>query len=294
MTAAFVGVDLGGSGTRIVLAEGGGTVLADASIPTATEAAVPALLDAMTAVIAGPIAGIGIGASGPVDAEGVIQNPDTLPGFTGHDLVGAVSARFGVPVLIDNDAVTAAYAEALLGAGRSHHRVLTVTLGTGVGVALLDHGRPWRTAAGAHPEAGHLTVSGDAPCYCGRRSCWEQRASRTSLQATAAGLGLDLATLADRARGDDARAVDVFSAYGAAVAEGLADLLTLLGPGVVVLGGGGAVHLELFRPALLAGLHAIRGCFELPSIEAAQLGNLAGATGAALLVAARADPGTSI
>ena len=136
-------------------------------------------------------------------------------------------------------------------------------------------------------------MSGDAACYCGRRSCWEQRASRTALQAAADGLGLDLRTLADRARGGDTEALAVFSAYGAAVAEGLADLLTLLGPEVVVLGGGGAVDLELFRLALLDKLATVQGCFEVPAIAAAQLGDLSGAVGAALVVQQAIDASTT-
>ncbi|RYC03838.1 ROK family protein [Nocardioides zhouii] len=281
----FLGVDLGGTGTRIVLADASGTVLADRSVATATDprAAVVDLGDALAEVASGPVAAIGIGASGPIDRDGVIRNPDTLPAYTGADLVGALRDRFAAPVVIDNDAVTAAHAEARLGAGRGARSLLMVTLGTGVGVAMLSDGVPLRTAAGTHPEAGHLGVPGGAPCYCGRSSCWEQSASRSALEAGAARLGLDLDAAAGVARAGDPAATDLFAAYGEAVGTGLVDLLTLLGPDRVVLGGGGARFLDCFRESLDDVLGRVVGCYDRPSVVPATVGNLAGALGAALL-----------
>lgn len=291
MTDHYLGVDLGGTGTRIVLTTGAGVVLADRSEPTATDAATaaPALIEALTAV-AGPlgatVAGIGIGASGPVDAGGVIRNPATLPAYTGLELTQVLRAVFGAPVVIDNDAVTAAYGEVALGAGRGAGSVLMVTLGTGVGVAMLTGGRPLRTAAGVHPEAGHLYVPGDAPCYCGRSSCWEQQASRSALQhAVADQLGLGLDDAYARASAGDAAATALFSAYGQAVGRGLADLLTLLAPERVVFGGGGARFLTGYRAALQQTLNEITGCYPPVPVVPAELGDIAGAVGAALRVA---------
>jgi len=192
-------------------------------------------------------------------------------------------------VRIDNDAVTAAYGDARLGAGRGVGDVLVVTLGTGVGVAMLTNGQPLRTAAGTHPEAGHLWVPGDAPCYCGRASCWEQHASRSALQVGAARLGLDLDEAHSRARQGEPAARALFEGYGRAVAHGLADLVTLLGPERVVLGGGGARFLETFRPALEETIGHVTGCFGQVPVVAAELGDLAGAIGAALWAASTSD-----
>jgi glucokinase len=245
------------------------------------------LADVLANVADGPVDGIGIGASGPVDAEGVIRNRATLVAYSGLDLVGALRARFDVPVVIDNDAVTAAYAETQLGAGQGARAVLMVTLGTGIGVAMLTDGVPMRTGSGAHPEAGHLSVPGDAACYCGRASCWEQHASRSALQARAATLGLDLDTAAAWALDGDPDAVALFAAYGTAIGVGLADLLTLLGPDRVVLGGGGARFFDLYRPALEAALAQVVDCYPPTPVVAATLGDLAGAIGAALWAAVR-------
>ncbi len=289
MSGRLLGVDLGGTGTRIVLTDDAGSVIAHRSVPTTTDASVALheLGDALADLADGPVTGIGIGASGPVDSNGIIRNPATLAAYTGIDLVGELRDRFTAQVVIDNDAVTAALAETRLGAGHRARGVLMVTLGTGVGVAMLTDGRPLRTTSGAHPEAGHLSVPGEAPCYCGRPSCWEQQASRSALQAAADHLGLDLDTAASWARDGDATARALFASYGAAIGAGLAELLTVLGPDRVVIGGGGSRFSDLYQPALEHALDQIVGCFAHTPVVTATLGDLAGAIGAALLVARR-------
>lgn len=120
-----IGVDLGGTGTRLVALDGYGDTVAQLVVPTPgavpADAAVDFLVERV-ASLAGEanVRSIGIGASGPIDADGVIRNDDTLPAFTGVDLAGALAAAFGAPVAVDNDAVTAAIGEAVAGAaGRS-------------------------------------------------------------------------------------------------------------------------------------------------------------------------------
>lgn len=284
MTRRLLGADLGGTGTRIVLSDESGTVLAHRSVPTSSDptTAVQHLATALAEVADGPVHGIGIGASGPIDAAGIVRNPATLPAYTGVDLVAALDDRFGVPVVVENDAVTAAYAETRLGAGRGARAVLTVTLGTGIGVAMLTDGRPLRTPAGTHPEAGHLLIPGEAACYCGRTSCWEQHASRAALQRQAEALGFDLDTAHAHAMDGEPSPAALFAAYGTAVGTGLADLLTTLGPDLVVLGGGGARYLDVYRPALERALAQVVDCYKPTPVVPAVLGDLAGAIGAAL------------
>jgi glucokinase len=284
VTTRLLGADLGGTGTRIVLSDETGKVLAHRSVPTSSDptTATQHLATTLAEVADGPVHGIGIGASGPIDARGIVRNPATLPGYTGIDLVAALGDRFGVPVVVDNDAVTAAYAETRLGAGRGARSVLTVTLGTGIGVAMLTDGRPLRTPSGTHPEAGHLSMPGEAACYCGRTSCWEQQASRAALQRRAQALGFDLDTAHAHAIDGEPSTAALFAAYGAAVGNGLADLLTMLGPDLVVLGGGGARYLDAYRPALERALARVVDCYEPTQVVPALLGDLTGAIGAAL------------
>ncbi|WP_445187716.1 ROK family protein [Pseudonocardia sp. Cha107L01] len=281
-----VGVDLGGTGTRIVVLDADGTVRRETSSPTAagispTRAAAE-LADSIAAAAAGfALRAVGIGASGPVDRLGVIRNPDTLPAYSDIPITDIISDRLGIGCVIDNDAVTAAIGEHNNGAGRGSDTLLVVTLGTGIGVALFCHGHAARAADGSHPEAGHLAVNGpSAPCYCGLPTCWEQLASRTALDRLT---GNRSAELAIKARTGDPDAAAVFDVYGRRVGAGLGTLLTLLKPDRVVIGGGAARYLDLAETGMRRSLRRAPGFTAVLELRAAELGNLAGAIGAAIL-----------
>jgi glucokinase len=158
-----VGVDLGGTGTRIVTLDRDDAVLYQVSGPTSTGSAgaVSGLVSSIAIAAAGrELCGVGIGASGPVDPHGIIRNTETLPAFSDIQITPVVTERLGVPCVIDNDAAAAASGEYACGAGRGSTGLLVITLGTGVGVAALASGRPFRGADGAHPEAGHIPTGG--------------------------------------------------------------------------------------------------------------------------------------
>jgi glucokinase len=106
--------------------------------------------------------GVGIGASGPVDSDGIIRNPSTLRAFSNILLVTIIAERLAVSCVIDNDAVTAAIGEHRYGAGRNSDALLVVTRGTGIGVCMLNCGRPVRGADGSHPKRA-TSVSADTP-----------------------------------------------------------------------------------------------------------------------------------
>ena len=281
-----VGVDLGGTGTRIVALGNDGVVLRHITMPTAT--GIPptqAIADLAHAIITATaeleIQGIGIGATGPVDARGVIRNPETLPAFSNVEITSILSDRLGAPCVIDNNAVTAAIGEHAYGAGRGSAGLLVITLGTGVGVAALIRGQPVRGADGCHPEAGHIAVSGPpAPCYCGLPTCWEQLASRTALHQLAAG---EIHELAGKARGGDTAASQVFDTYGERVGAGLTTLLTIFRPDRVILGGSAAQYADLFEHGLHQSLNRAARYTRTPALATAELGNLAGAIGAAVI-----------
>jgi glucokinase len=281
-----VGVDLGGTGTRIVVLDADGTARRETSRPTAagispTRAAAE-LADSIAAAAAGfELRAVGIGASGPVDRLGVIRNPDTLAAYSDIPITDIISDRLGIGCVIDNDAVTAAIGEHNNGAGRGSDALLVVTLGTGIGVALLCHGHAARTADGSHPEAGHLAVNGpSAPCYCGLPTCWEQLASRTALDRLTDNRSAELAI---KARTGDPDAAAVFDVYGRRVGTGLGTLLTLLKPDRVVIGGGAARYLGLAETGIRRSLRRAPGFTAVLELRAAELGNLAGAIGAAIL-----------
>lgn len=289
-----VGVDLGGTKTRLVLVDPDGQVLASSSRATAEYGAGPAALDGLAADLEALIGDrgvdfVGVGASGPVRPDGVIENPGTLPGFSGLDLPGHLRNRLGVACHVDNDALTAALGEWAYGAGRGARRLLMITLGTGVGVAVVNDGAPYTGTDGITPESGHIQVAGEGnPCYCGLTNCWEQVASRAALQrlALAAAPAHVAASGPQAAVAHLARTTDpdgVFAAFAGRVVLGLTTLLTVHRPDVVVLGGSGAEQFELIEPGLLTGL-ADRPAYYAPfALRPAALGDLSGALGAACL-----------
>jgi len=284
-----VGVDLGGTGTRIVALDRYGAVLHQASSPTSASSAeaVSGLVSSIAFAAAGrELRGVGIGASGPVDPHGIIRNTETLPAFSGIQITSVISEHFGVPCVIDNDAAAAAAGEYACGAGRGSTGLLVVTLGTGVGVAVLASGRPFRGADGGHPEAGHIPAGGPpAPCYCGLLDCWEQLASRTALDRLT---GRETDVLAAKARGGDLTAAQVFDTYGERVGTGLVTLLAIFRTDRIIVAGSAARFLDLFRHGLRRSLDRGPKYTPKPAMVAAELGDLSGAIGAAVM--AREEP----
>ena len=270
----WVGVDLGGTGTRVVVVDEGGEAVAGSTVPTSTfdDHPVDRLTELVDELATGsPLSGVGIGASGPVDlTTGRIANPDTLPQFTGLDVAGAVGRSLGVPAWIDNDVVVAGLAESRWGQARGAPSLLCVTLGTGIGAVLVRDGSPVRASDGQHPEGGHIPVPGTGhPCYCGLPQCWEQVASRTALDR-----------MRSSATRDDAR---LWAEYAERVASGLVTLLTLYHPSAVVIGGSVAQHWSELGPLLVESLSRFREFDPAVPLLASDLGERAGALGASLL-----------
>jgi glucokinase len=270
----WAGVDLGGTGTRMVVVDEAGEAVAGSTVPTSTfdDHAVDRLTELIQDLVTGGrLAGVGIGASGPVDlTTGRINNPDTLPQFTELEVAGDIQRALGVPTWIDNDVVVAGLAETRWGQACGSHALLCVTLGTGIGAVLIRDGAPARASDGQHPEGGHIPVPGAGhPCYCGLPQCWEQVASRTALDR-----------MRNSATSDDA---GLWAEYAERVASGLITLLTLYHPAAVVIGGSVAQHWAELEPSLVESLSRFREFDPAVPLLASDLGERAGALGASLL-----------
>ncbi|MFF0523596.1 ROK family protein [Actinomadura nitritigenes] len=267
---ALAALDIGGTKIAAALVDRSGTVLRRGRVPTpagggdAVLAAAAELLDGL-GLAGSDVRGLGVGAPGVIDPDTgrVVSATDVLPGWAGTPVRETLTALTGLPVTVVNDVRAMAYGEARAGAGAGHHRVLHVSVGTGVGGALttggdLDHG-----AHGTAGELAHLLVPerGPVPCGCGRRDHLEAAASGPAIAAT----------------GDAPRA-------GALLGRALAGLLAVLDPDAVVIGGGvaqiGAPYLDAvaaaFRDEALPPLRAT-------PIVPARLGTDAPLVGAALL-----------
>ena len=171
------------------------------------------------------ISAVGISVTGPVDRIGrQVHNPATLADWSGTPWPAQLEQALGVPVVLENDAVGAAIGEAEFGAGRDADVMAMVTLGTGVGVAVVSRSSgAWRGTAGFHPEAGHIPVSLDSElCYCGLQGCWESTSSGAGIRR--------LWTTRDGQ-------ID-WLGYGRALSRGLRAVGRMYAPQVIVIGGG--------------------------------------------------------
>ncbi len=323
-----VGVDVGGTKVLgLALASQGGGFLAP-PVRVATPPGPDAVVEAVAAVVeevcrtaaasapgtagAGPRS-VGVGLPGLVDRRGVLRVGPNLAGIVDVAFGDRLARRLGVPVAVDNDANCAMWAEHELGAARGADEAILVTLGTGIGAGLVAGGRLHRGANGFAAEAGHMVVDPNGPrCPCGARGCWERFGSGSGLGRLArdeanAGRAARIVALAggdaEAVRGEhvtraasegDPEALAVMADFGWWVALGVANLVNLLDPSVVVVGGGLAEVGELllapvreaFAGLVLAGQHR-----PAVPIVAAELGEEAGAIGAALLGAARSAVG---
>ncbi len=227
------------------------------------------------------VVAVGVGLPGLVDRQGRLAFAPHLPGVVDLDVAGPLAGATGLSVSVDNDATAALAAEHRLGAARGATDAVLVTLGTGIGGALLLGGQLQRGAAGFAGEVGHMVVEvGGRPCPCGRRGCWERYASGEALARLAAEAGRepeDPVVLGQLARW---------------VALGLANLVHVLDVERVVVGGGISTRGEaLLAPLRAAFLAAVVAPGHRPpvNIVGAVLGERAGAVGAALLARDRVD-----
>jgi glucokinase len=287
----FIGIDLGGTGVRLVVTDEDHKILQYSKISTKkfnapTQRQSISMLQKWIEECVSDFKGIdavGIGSTGPVDLiTGIIHNPDTLPQFSGTDLAGDLSALLNCEVWIDNDANAAGIAESVLGSGKDFRSVLCVTIGTGIGVALINNGLPIRALDGQHPEGGHIRVSNiHAPCYCGLDSCWEMSASRLALERLAR-KQLEIGDI--EAHLDYSRiSPDTWREFGRRIADGLITHLVISRPELVVVCGSIIEQWHLFDSHVIDRLNSFRGFGETREVRPSHFGDLSGAIGATLM-----------
>lgn len=308
------GLDLGGTKIlgRVVDPLDPRTALAEVRVdtPRGAEAILGALADTVArldAAAPAPVRAVGVGAAGQVDLDGTLRYAPNLPGVVELPLAAELAPRVGRAVVVDNDANAATVAEHRLGAAIGARTAVLVTLGTGIGAGLIVDGRLYRGAAGMAGEPGHMVVDpGGPPCPCGRRGCWERFASGSGLgrlarDAAAAGHADRVVELAggdaEAVRGEhvtraalegDPDAAEVLRQFAWWVALGVANLVNVLDPEVVVIGGGLAEAGELLLdPVRQAYTGLVLAPDHRPPVRLATagLGAEAGAVGAAVLAA---------
>jgi glucokinase len=287
----FIGIDIGGTGIRLVVTDENHQVMQNSKISTTSFSAV-SVTDSILLLSQWilknvtdfeTIEAVGIGSTGPVNLiSGVIDNPDTLPQFSGANLAGELSKLLRREVWIDNDANAAGLSEAILGAGKNHSSILCITIGTGLGVSQFKDGRPIRALDGQHPEGGHISIPNiSAPCYCGLDACWEMSASRLALEEIAKSRS-ELFLIDGRS--DFSKFSEItWQEFGYRIADGLITHLVISRPDVVVICGSIIDQWDFFQSHLITRLEHHRGFSETKNIQRSTVGDLSGAIGATLL-----------
>ncbi|MBP8954835.1 MAG: ROK family protein [Armatimonadetes bacterium] len=261
--STFIGIDIGGTKTAVVLGDETAATLAIESFPTDHAAGPQANLDRIATIIqrmlqghpSSPLSAIGISCGGPLDSKaGVILGPPNLPGWDEVPVVAFFSERFGLPTHLENDANAGAIAEWQFGAGRGCRNVIFITAGTGLGCGLILDGRLYSGTNDMAGEAGHVRLRPNGPEGYGKAGSFEGFCSGAGLARLAAGhiqrarqegrptLLSNLCEpvtarhVGEAAIGGDPVARQILAEAGERLGEGLAILVDILNPEVIVLG----------------------------------------------------------
>ncbi len=249
----------------------------------------------------GKISGFGLAVAGTVNPlNGVISNAPNVPCLEGFPLPDILSRELDLPVILENDANAAAVGENWLGASKDFQNSICVTLGTGVGGGIIIDGKVLRGADGTAAEIGHICVEPfGAPCGCGSLGCVEQYSSAQAIVRLTRELesqypksdltekyNLTALEIYEAGKDGDELALEVFRRQGFYLGIALADLINILNPDVIVMGGGAAAGWDLFMPHARAQirLRAYRQPAERVKLVTAACGDDAGILGAAKLV----------
>jgi glucokinase len=316
MTAPILGVDIGGTKVAVGVVDREGRILAQDRRPMiaggtaqAGLQAVTGAIDSMLATVNGQVSSIGICAPGPLDPKsGIVLNPPNVPCWRNFPLSSEISAKYRVPVQIDNDANAAALAETRWGAARGFRYVFYATIGTGIGTGIVFDGTIYHGNTGSAAEGGHVSIDYRGPaCNCGKRGCIEALASGPAIGARArAKLEAEnsrASKLRDVAQGDigpvtseavarayaagDVMAQEIMLETAQLLTYWLGNIVDLLDPDVIVMGGGVAAMLRPFFPEIsktLPGWCVNPRASEIPLVMA-HYGADAGIAGAAALCA---------
>lgn len=303
-----IGIDLGGTNIKGGLLDRDARLVEHESIETQADGGRDHVIERIVGLIEllrqrshGPVAGVGIGAPGPMShRDGIIHQAPNLPGWKAVPIRDILARRTGLPVALENDANAAAFGEYTAGAGRGVKRMFMMTLGTGVGGGLVIDGRLERGHFDSAGEVGHVILHpGGRPCPCGQLGCFERYASANAvgerlLEAIASGETSSLAGVAapdsrdvlHAAEAGDPLARRIWQETCDALGVGCVNVQHLLNPELIVLTGGLIAAGEaLLRPVRAAfGRFTWKMARDFPRIEFATLGGDAGVIGAAALV----------
>jgi glucokinase len=313
-TTHFVGVDIGGTKVAAGLVDKDGKILSHERVPMVSNSSPQDGLNAVVSAIArvipsgtAEVGGIGICAPGPLDPKtGIILNPPNVPCWRNFPLAHSVQKLYSVPVKVDNDANAAALAETRWGAARGYKYVFYATIGTGIGTGIVFEEKIYHGRTGSAGEGGHISIDYHGPiCRCGKPGCIEILASGTAIaqrarDQVAAGHKSRMLELAGGNPGaitgevivkayaeGDVLANEILNDAVEILAVWLSNMIDLLDPDVIVIGGGAAALYQPFFDQIrerVAKLTVNPRSSEVP-VLAARYGADSGIAGGAALCA---------
>ena len=283
--ARILGVDIGGTKVAVGIVDREGKILAQGRKPMVangtSEAGFEAVTEAIDSMISSSAEGvqsIGICAPGPLDPKtGVVLNPPNVPCWRNFPLAERISAKYGVPVKVDNDANAAALAETLWGAARGFRYVFYATFGTGIGTGIVFDSAIYHGNTGSAAEGGHVSIDYRGPlCACGKRGCIETLAAGPAIGARAraklAAEPFRRSAILDLANGNltsvtselvgqayssgDPSAREILHETVELITPWLGNIIDLLDPDVIVMGGGVAAMLKPLFDEIKKGIPA--------------------------------------
>jgi glucokinase len=299
-----IGCDIGGTNVKMGLVDERDKVVHTLILPSPSRQdpmeMVACLKQSCEALSQGRnVIGLGIGVAGVIDfAQGLVHTSPNLPKWKEVFLQKMVESRLRVRTRVDNDANVVLLGEWIAGAAKGARQAVGMTLGTGVGGALVLDGKLFRGAQGGAGEIGHTSVQADGPkCSCGNRGCLERYVGARYLVGRYLALkrekaadreGVTPAVIAERARKGDRTAVQILQEAGTWVGVACANLLNLLQPEVIVIGGGvagaGKLLFEAIRKEVRERAYEVN--WRRTRVVPGKLKERAGIIGAASLVEA--------
>jgi glucokinase len=309
----ILGVDLGGSKILVAVVNGQGRVVSShETVTPATkgrEVVIQCIVDSARAVLErgrvamSEISAVGIGAAGISNPQaGILFTSPNLPGWRNVLLTDIIQDRLGQRTFLINDANAAALGEFYFGAARDARNFIYITISTGIGGGIVIDGKIYAGAIGIAGEIGHMTIDDNGPvCNCGNRGCWETLASGTALTReaklrTSKGVKTSLLEYADgnlenvtpqaihrAAEKGDRLAKELIAQTGYYVGVGLASLIDIFNPELIVIGGGlSSIGDMLLEPAFkTAEKRAFKEAFQAVRFASPELGRNSGVIGAA-------------
>jgi glucokinase len=310
-----VGVDVGGTNSRAAVFTLDGKRLGEGREPTFAERGPSVVVEQVSRAIeaaltdagvrAEDVAGAGIGMPGRITPEGVVLWSPNFPDIEGVPLLSLIQERTGVPIRMENDVNIAALGEFTFGAGRDVQSLVMLTLGTGIGGGIVLNGQVWSGANAGGAEIGHMVVNpGGRQCGCGNHGCLEAMAQRDAIVeravlkfqsgrpsalAEAVEYQADRITpalIAEFAGKGDQVCLETMAETGHWVGIGVANMINILNPEMVIIGGGISQAGPILWEPLMRGVrsYAIHESLQVCRVVPAELGDDAGIMGGVAMI----------